>query len=336
MTAIPPLPRVRRREGRRRGRARRPRRSREADLPPGEVEIRVGWSSVNYKDGLATRADGKVARISPLIPGIDLAGEVVALGRSGDRRSGSAVLAHGYELGVSRHGGYTEYQRVPAGWVVPLAPGLTPRDAMSIGTAGFTAAMSVVALEDRGLSAGRRAGAGDRRVGRGRRHGPRDPGRPRLRGLGGDRQARRGGAAADAGRGRDPDPGRGDRRGHGRSNWNAGPGPSTRSARRRCRTCCGRCGSVAAVAVVRQCRRRQARDDGLPVHPARRRAARDGFGQHADRPAARAVGPPGDRPPSARPRRPLHGGHAGHARRGARRDRRRGPPAAAGSSGSAE
>jgi acrylyl-CoA reductase (NADPH) len=123
----------------------------EADLPPGEVEIRVGWSDVNYKDGLAARVDGKVARISPLIPGIDLAGEVVA---SGDPEIavGTAVLAHGYELGVSRHGGYAEYQRVPAGWVVPLAPGLSPRDAMSIGTAGFTAAMSVVALEERGLS----------------------------------------------------------------------------------------------------------------------------------------------------------------------------------------
>jgi acrylyl-CoA reductase (NADPH) len=122
----------------------------EADLPAGEVEIRVAWSSVNYKDGLATRIDGKVARISPLIPGIDLAGEVVW---SSDRafRPGDAVLAHGYELGVSRHGGYSEYQRVPARWVVPLAPGLSPREAMVIGTAGFTAAMSVVALEDRGL-----------------------------------------------------------------------------------------------------------------------------------------------------------------------------------------
>ena len=122
----------------------------EADLPPGEVEIRVAWSSVNYKDGLATRADGRVARISPLIPGIDLAGEVVA---SSDPTIavGAVVLAHGYELGVSRHGGFAEYQRVPAGWVVPLAPGFSPRDAMSIGTAGFTAAMSVVALEERGL-----------------------------------------------------------------------------------------------------------------------------------------------------------------------------------------
>jgi putative YhdH/YhfP family quinone oxidoreductase len=120
----------------------------ETDLPPGEVEIRVLWSSVNYKDGLATQADGKVARISPLIPGIDLAGEVVASEDAGIA-VGQAVLAHGYELGVSRHGGYAEYERVPAGWV---AAGLSPRDAMAIGTAGFTAAMSVVALEGRGLT----------------------------------------------------------------------------------------------------------------------------------------------------------------------------------------
>jgi putative YhdH/YhfP family quinone oxidoreductase len=122
----------------------------EADLPDGDVEIRVGWSSVNYKDGLATRADGKVARISPLIPGIDLAGEIVA-SQDPSFATGDSVLAHGYELGVSRHGGFSEYQRVPAGWVVPLAPGFPPRDAMAIGTAGFTAAMSVVALEERGL-----------------------------------------------------------------------------------------------------------------------------------------------------------------------------------------
>jgi len=122
-----------------------------SDLPVGEVGIRVGWSSVNYKDGLATRADGRVARINPLIPGIDLAGEVVS---SSDPAFsvGDPVLAHGYDLGVSRHGGYSEYQRVPAGWVVPLPPGLSARDAMAIGTAGFTAAMSVVALEDRGLN----------------------------------------------------------------------------------------------------------------------------------------------------------------------------------------
>ena len=119
-------------------------------LPEGKVEVRVGWSSVNYKDGLATRIDGKVARISPLIPGIDLAGEVIA-STDPSIPIGRAVLAHGYELGVARHGGYTEFQRVPAEWVVPLPPGLTARDAMAIGTAGFTAAMSVAALEERGL-----------------------------------------------------------------------------------------------------------------------------------------------------------------------------------------
>jgi acrylyl-CoA reductase (NADPH) len=125
----------------------------EADLPPGEVEIRVLWSGVNYKDGLATIAGGKVARISPLIPGIDLAGEVVA---SSDPAvpSGTAVLAHGYDLGVSRHGGFAEFARVPAGWVVPLPPALTPRLAMALGTAGFTAALSLVRLEERGLRPG--------------------------------------------------------------------------------------------------------------------------------------------------------------------------------------
>jgi putative YhdH/YhfP family quinone oxidoreductase len=122
-----------------------------ADLPEGEVEIRVEWSGVNFKDALATIPNGKVARISPLIPGIDLAGEVIA---SSDPAIpvGASALAHGYELGVSRHGGFGEYARVPAGWVVPLPAGLGARDAMAIGTAGFTAARSIVALEERGLT----------------------------------------------------------------------------------------------------------------------------------------------------------------------------------------
>ena len=116
------VPGLCRREGRRRDAGRWTEASASSppsDLPPGEVEIRVAWSSVNYKDGLATRADGKVARISPLIPGIDLAGEVVA-SEDPAIAVGAGVLAHGYDLGVSRHGGYSEYQRVPAGWVVPL------------------------------------------------------------------------------------------------------------------------------------------------------------------------------------------------------------------------
>ena len=123
------------------------------DLPDGGVAIRVDWSSVNYKDGLATVADGKVARINPIIPGIDLAGEVVA---SDDPafRPGQAILAHGYDIGVARHGGFGEFTRLPAGYVVPLPEGLSARDAMAIGTAGFTAALSVVALEERGLHPG--------------------------------------------------------------------------------------------------------------------------------------------------------------------------------------
>ena len=123
------------------------------DLPDGDVEVRIAWSSVNYKDALATIADGKVARINPIIPGIDLAGEVVS---SADPSfaSGDAVLAHGYDLGVARHGGYGEFTRLPAAYVVPLPSGLTAREAMAIGTAGFTAAMSVAAIEDRGLRPG--------------------------------------------------------------------------------------------------------------------------------------------------------------------------------------
>jgi acrylyl-CoA reductase (NADPH) len=123
------------------------------DLPAGGVEVRVAWSSVNYKDGLATVADGKVARISPIIPGIDLAGEVIA-SDDPESRPGQAVLAHGYDLGVARHGGFGEFTRLPASYVVPLPEGLSARDAMAIGTAGFTAGMSVAALEERGLRPG--------------------------------------------------------------------------------------------------------------------------------------------------------------------------------------
>ena len=125
-----------------------------ADLASGDVDVRISWSSVNFKDGLATRFDGKVARISPLVPGIDLAGEVVSSG-SPEFAVGDAVLAHGYDLGVARHGGYGEYTRIPAEWVVPLPAGLTAREAMAIGTAGFTAAMSVDALERHGLTTAR-------------------------------------------------------------------------------------------------------------------------------------------------------------------------------------
>ncbi|MCJ7709831.1 MAG: acryloyl-CoA reductase, partial [Chloroflexi bacterium] len=124
-----------------------------ADLPPGDVTVRVEWSGVNFKDGLAASEDGRVARAYPLIPGTDLAGTVIATDDD-TFPEGSKVLAHGYDVGVSHHGGYADLARVPSGWIVPLPDGLTTRDAMEIGTAGFTAAMSVAALEDRGLRPG--------------------------------------------------------------------------------------------------------------------------------------------------------------------------------------
>jgi acrylyl-CoA reductase (NADPH) len=124
-----------------------------ADLPDGEVTVQVAWSSVNYKDALASIPKGKVARISPLVPGVDLAGRVVASEVDGIGE-GDEVIVHAYDLGVSHHGGFAEYARVPAAWVVPLPEGLSTRQAMAIGTAGFTAAMSVHLLEQRGLRPG--------------------------------------------------------------------------------------------------------------------------------------------------------------------------------------
>ncbi len=122
----------------------------ESDLPPGEVTIRVAYSSVNFKDALAVTPNGGVVRDYPIVPGVDLTGEVVD-SQSPDFAVGDAVLAHGYEIGTGRHGGYAEYARLPADWVVALGS-LSPRDGAAIGTAGFTAAMSVQALIDRGIT----------------------------------------------------------------------------------------------------------------------------------------------------------------------------------------
>jgi putative YhdH/YhfP family quinone oxidoreductase len=124
----------------------------EVDLSavaPDGVMIEVEWSSVNYKDGLASTIKGKVARLSPLIPGVDLAGRVVEDGQG--FTAGDLVIGHGYDIGTSRHGGYARYARVPAEWIVPLPSGLTTREAMVVGTGGFTAALSVIALQRWGL-----------------------------------------------------------------------------------------------------------------------------------------------------------------------------------------
>ena len=123
------------------------------DLGDGDAIIKVSWSGINYKDGLASTPNGKVARIDPIIPGVDLAGVLVEPGASG-LAAGSEVIVHGYDLGVAHHGGFTEYARVPSEWIVPLPQGLSAKQAMSIGTAGFTAALSVHALEKHGLTPG--------------------------------------------------------------------------------------------------------------------------------------------------------------------------------------
>ncbi|MGB3482359.1 MAG: MDR family oxidoreductase [Mycobacterium sp.] len=114
-------------------------------LPEGEVLISVEYSSVNYKDALAVTPKAGVARSYPLIPGIDVAGTVVA-SASAEFSVGDTVIAHGYDIGTGRHGGYAALARVPADYVVKLHS-ITPAQAAAIGTAGFTAAMSVNALQ---------------------------------------------------------------------------------------------------------------------------------------------------------------------------------------------
>jgi len=122
------------------------------DLPPGEVTIRVLYSSVNFKDALALTPGGGVVRDYPIVPGVDLTGEVVE-SQSPDFAVGDTVVAHGYHIGTGHHGGYAEYARLPADQVVRLGD-LSAHDAAAIGTAGFTAAMSVQALLDWGVQPG--------------------------------------------------------------------------------------------------------------------------------------------------------------------------------------
>ncbi len=116
------------------------------ELDPGEVVIRAAYSSVNYKDALATTGAGKIIRRFPCVAGIDVAGVVVS---SHDARfaEGDKVIVTGYEMGVAHDGGYSELVRVPANWVVRLPLGLSLHDAMALGTAGFTAALSLYRLQ---------------------------------------------------------------------------------------------------------------------------------------------------------------------------------------------
>ncbi len=119
------------------------------DLAEGDVTIRVAWSSVNYKDALAATGKGKILKRYPMAGGIDVAGTVVESG-SDDFQAGDEVLANGSGLSEDRDGGYSQYLRLRSDWVVPLPKGLTAREAMGLGTAGFTAAMCLYRMEANG------------------------------------------------------------------------------------------------------------------------------------------------------------------------------------------
>jgi putative YhdH/YhfP family quinone oxidoreductase len=122
----------------------------DEELGNEPVLIDVAWSALNFKDTMVVQPNNRVARRNPLIPGIDLAGTVISSDDPGVV-VGSSVLAHGYDLGVAHHGGFAERARIPAEWVVPLPDGVSPRHAVTVGTAGFTAALSLERLRANGV-----------------------------------------------------------------------------------------------------------------------------------------------------------------------------------------
>ena len=118
----------------------------ESQLMDGDVTVRVEWSTLNYKDGLALTGKAPVVRRWPMIPGIDLAGTVEHSSNK-EFKPGDAVVLNGFGLGETHLGGYAEVARVKGEWLVPLPKGLSTRQAMEIGTAGYTAMLCVLALE---------------------------------------------------------------------------------------------------------------------------------------------------------------------------------------------
>jgi len=121
------------------------------DLDAGEVVIKTAYSSVNFKDALAATGAGKIIRRFPCIGGIDLSGTVVE-SSSSEFSVGDEVIATSYDIGVAHHGGYAEYARIPAEWVVPMPKGLDLFSSMALGTAGFTAGLAVERMEHDGLA----------------------------------------------------------------------------------------------------------------------------------------------------------------------------------------
>jgi acrylyl-CoA reductase (NADPH) len=120
------------------------------ELDPGDVVVRVAYSDVNYKDALAATGKGKILRRASCVGGIDLSGSVVSSTNPGFKK-GDAVFGIGFELGVSHHGGYAQYARVPGAWLMKLPAGLTAWEAMAFGTAGYTAGIAIVRMEHEGL-----------------------------------------------------------------------------------------------------------------------------------------------------------------------------------------
>lgn len=122
-----------------------------SDLPEGDVLVRVSHSGLNYKDGMILKGQGRLVREFPHVPGIDFAGTVV---ESGDSRykPGDPVVLTGWRVGETHWGGFAQMARVKGDWLIPLPRGLSPRQAMAVGTAGFTAMLAVQAQEDHGLA----------------------------------------------------------------------------------------------------------------------------------------------------------------------------------------
>ena len=123
------------------------------DLMEGDVTVRVEYTTLNYKDGLALTGRSPIIRKFPLIPGIDFSGEVIESGHP-DFKPGDKVILNGFGVGEEHSGGYAQKARVSGDWLVPVPDGLDTRRAMAIGTAGYTAMLSVLALEDHGLEPG--------------------------------------------------------------------------------------------------------------------------------------------------------------------------------------
>lgn len=122
----------------------------EADLMEGDVTVAVEATTVNYKDGLAITGKAPVIRRFPLVPGIDFAGTVLQSSHP-EWKKGDKVILNGWGVGETHHGAYAERARVKGEWLVPLPDGMSPRDAMAVGTAGYTAMLCVMALERHGI-----------------------------------------------------------------------------------------------------------------------------------------------------------------------------------------